>query len=103
MSNALDRIEYNVIPGGKTTPNLTMFSLSTCGFCRKAQEFLVAQGFGYRYVFLDQLDFDLKREAKQELKARFQNLPVFPVLVIDDKEVLSGFVEEKWAERLGIG
>jgi len=102
MSSALDRIEYTVVSGGKQAPVLTVFSLSTCGFCKKAQEYLGTNGFAYRYVYLDQLDFDLKREAKQELKSRFSNLPVFPVLVIDDTEALSGFVEEQWAERLGI-
>ena len=52
--------------------------------------------------YLDQLDFDLKREVKQELKSKFENLPVFPVLVVDDDEALSGFTEEKWSERLDL-
>jgi glutaredoxin len=102
MSSALEQIDYNVVDGEREGPELIVFSLSTCAFCRKAMDFLKANGFGYRFVYLDQLDFDLKREAKKELKERFRNLPVFPVLVVDDSEALSGFVEERWAERLGL-
>ena len=102
MSSVLDSIEFNDVPGTISAHSLRVFSLSTCAFCRKAQDYLKERGITFQYVYLDQLDFDLKREIKADLKARFDNIPVFPILVIDDEEAISGFVEEKWADRIGI-
>jgi len=102
MSNAIEKVEFTEVPGTSEPHELTVYALSTCAFCKRSMRFLQDNGLTYRYVYLDQLDFDLKREVKQELKAKFDNLPVFPVLTIDGEEALSGFTEEKWSERLGI-
>jgi glutaredoxin-like protein NrdH len=102
MSNAISKVDFHEVPGQTEPHKLTVYALSTCAFCKRAMSYLKENGLSYRYVYLDQLDFDLKREVKQELKTKFENLPVFPVLVIDDDEALSGFTEEKWAERLGV-
>ena len=102
MSNAVDKVEFNDVPGEFSEHAVRVFSLSTCAFCRKAQDYLKERGVAFQYVYLDQLDFDLKREVKQELKARFENIPVFPILVIDDETAISGFVEEKWAAAVGL-
>jgi glutaredoxin-like protein NrdH len=103
MSSAIEAVEFAIVQGEREGPDLALFSLSTCAFCRQAMDYLMEVGVSFRWVYLDQLDFDLKREVKKELKTRFHDLPVFPVLVIDDSEALSGFVEEKWTERLGSG
>lgn len=102
MSDAISKVEFNEVPGESDGIRLTVYALSTCAFCKRAMGYLKDHGLGYRYVYLDQLDFDLKREVKQELKEKFENLPVYPVLVIDGDEALSGFTEEQWAKRLGI-
>ena len=102
MSDAISKVEFHEVPGESEPHKLTVYALSTCAFCKRAMDFLKEQGLSYRYVYLDQLDFDLKREVKQELKTKFENLPVFPVLVIDDEEAMSGFTKEKWSERLGL-
>lgn len=102
MERAIDQVDYEKVPGEKEPHKLTVFSLSTCAFCRKAQSFLKDHGLTYQYIYLDQIDFDLKREVKKELKSKFESVPVFPILLIDDDEVMSGFIEDKWASRLGI-
>jgi len=102
MSGALEQIEYEHVPGEKKDHKLRIFALSTCAFCKKAMNYLKDHGYEFQYIYLDQLDFDLKREAKQELKSRYENVPVFPILTVDDQDAISGFVEQKWADRLGI-
>lgn len=102
MSDAISKVEFHEVPGEGEPDTRTVYALSTCAFCKRAMNFLKENGLSYRYVYLDQLDFDLKREVKQELKTKFENLPVFPVLVIDGEEAMSGFAEEKWSERLGL-
>ena len=102
MSTAIEKIDFTEVPGSSEPHKLTVYALSTCAFCKRAMKFLEEKGLTFRYVYLDQLDFDLKREVKQELKSKFENLPVFPVLVVDDDEALSGFTEDKWSERLDL-
>lgn len=103
MSSPIERVDFHKVSGSQEPHELTVYALSTCAFCKKAMRYLEEHGFSYRYVYLDQLDFDLKREVKQELKSKFENLPVFPVLTIDNDEALSGFAEDQWASKLGIG
>ena len=103
MSEAINKVEFTEVAGEKEPYRLTVYALSTCAFCKKAMRYLESHGLAYRYIFLDQLDFDLKREVKQILKTKFENLPVFPVLTIDETEAISGFTEAKWAERLELG
>jgi glutaredoxin-like protein NrdH len=102
MASALDQIEYETVPGSEKSRKLRLYSLSTCAFCKKAMSYLQENGVEFQFIHLDQIDFDLKREAKKELKGKYENIPVFPILTIDDNEALSGFVRQKWAEKLGI-
>lgn len=102
MSGALDRIGYVTVPGTRPGPRLRLYSLSTCAFCNRAKSYLSDLGFEYQYVDMDLIDADLKRSAKAELKAAYYHVPAFPVLTIDDSYAISGFVEEKWSELLGI-
>lgn len=102
MSSALEQIDYVTVAGEKKSPRLRVYSLSTCAFCKQAMNYLEENGFEFQYIHLDQVDFDLKREAKQELKSTYDNIPVFPILTIDEADAISGFVEQKWAAKLGI-
>lgn len=102
MSSALDKIDYKIVPGLNKDRNLKLYALSTCAFCKKAMTYLQEQGYEFQYIYLDEIDLDLKREAKKELKSTYENIPVFPILTIDDSDAISGFIAPKWAERLGI-
>lgn len=91
------------VGGSRAGPSLIVLALSTCGFCKRAMGFLQEHGFGYRYVFLDQVDPETKARLKQEFKDRYGVNVAFPTLIIDEKDVIIGFVEAKWKERLGLG
>lgn len=77
-----------------------VYSLSTCAFCRRAIGWLKEQGVQFRFAHIDLIDIDLKRALKQELKERFENIVVFPIMVVDDARAYSGFTESVWAEAL---
>ena len=102
MSGPLEEIDYKTVPGSNKDRRLRLYALSTCAFCKKAMTYLEEQGYEFQYIYLDQIDIDLKREAKKELKSTYENIPVFPILTIDDSDAISGFIETKWAERLGV-
>lgn len=98
----IDSAEYKAVEGSRSERKLRVYALSTCAFCEKSMRYLESHGFSYEYIFLDRVPVEQKKTMKTELKEQFGNIPVFPLLVIDGKEALSGFNEERWAEVLGI-
>lgn len=101
MSDILEQIDYNQEEGTPPDEPVTIYALSTCAFCKKAIDFVKEYNLKFRWVHLDQLDLDTKRQVKAELKNRHKNLPVFPVLIHGEK-ALSGFNEDKWRSALGL-
>ena len=102
MSSAIDQVEFTSVAGERTDRTLRLYALSTCAFCKRAMDYLERHGFAYEFIHLDKIDFDLKKNVKKELKKKYDNVPVFPILTIDDASAISGFVEDKWASSLGI-
>lgn len=102
MEGILSKVSFEQVDGEKTEPDLTLYTLSTCAFCKKAMEFLKEHDVAYRYVHVDNLDLNLKRMLKGELKRKYKDLPVFPVLVIDNERALSGFNADEWKKELGL-
>lgn len=89
--------------GAKKHKSIVVYSLSTCGFCKKAMAFLEEQGFTYTYIHVDQIPLATKNEIKQILKERFKDNVAFPFAVIDDREHLVGFIRPDWEMTLGVG
>jgi glutaredoxin-like protein NrdH len=102
MADILDDLEYSTEDGPVQDREVLVFALSTCAFCKRALDFLKTQNVRHSYVYLDRIDPDLKKRIKADLKERYTNLPVFPVLVIDRQQALSGFTEARWREGLGL-
>ncbi|TVR92743.1 MAG: glutaredoxin family protein [Spirochaetaceae bacterium] len=102
MADILDSVEFQHEDGTDTGKEILVLALSTCAFCKRAMSFLRNQGLAYKYVFLDQIDPDLKRKVKDELRSRYESLPIFPVLVYNREKALSGFTEKEWRTVLGM-
>lgn len=102
MADVLDSVEFQVQDGTDNGKEILVLALSTCAFCKRAMNFLRNQGMSYKYVFLDQIDPELKRQVKDELRGRYESLPIFPVLVYNREKALSGFTEKEWRATLGI-
>lgn len=81
---------------------MIVYSLSTCAFCRRAIEYLKKNDVQFRYAHLDQIDVETKRSVKRELSERFDNIVVFPILVVDDQRAYSGFTESVWGRALDL-
>jgi glutaredoxin-like protein NrdH len=102
MPSMIDKLEFVAEAGSVTEHDLTMYALSTCAFCKRAIDFLKNKDISFRYIYLDKINPMVKGTVKSELKQKYDNLPVFPVLVIDNQRALSGFSEEKWRAELGL-
>jgi glutaredoxin-like protein NrdH len=102
MAKMIEKLEFTEQPGSKGDHDLTLYALSTCGFCKKAINFLSEHDIAFRYVYLDKINPMVKRTVKSELKQQYESLPVFPILVIDNERAVSGFSEKKWKDIVGI-
>jgi len=78
-----------------------LYALSTCGFCKKAKQFLESVEILYECDDVDLLLGEEKERAREEL-ARLNPRRSYPTLLIDEEEVVVGFDEEKLREVLGL-
>ncbi|AUB55074.1 MULTISPECIES: glutaredoxin family protein [Methanobacterium] len=85
---------------GENKGKIVLFALSTCGWCKKTRMLLEDVGAEYDYVYLDLLQGDEKQEVIQQVEKWNPQLS-FPTMVINDKETIVGFNEDKVREILG--
>ena len=97
-----EHIVFQSVPGADSRRKVQLLALSTCGFCRRAQEFLEERGIAYEWVHLDTLDPEVKAGAKQEFKDTFGATLSYPALVVDDTAHTVGYVKRFWEELLGL-
>jgi glutaredoxin-like protein NrdH len=97
----LETLTYTDVAGSRPGPEITVYALSTCGFCKRALAWLGSKGLAYRYVYMDLVPHEVKTEAKRLLKERFKADVSFPFAVIDGKTHLVGFIEADWSKTLG--
>jgi len=78
-----------------------LYTLSTCGWCKKLKQFLVENDVEYEYFDVNTAGKDDKRQAIEDLRKR--NLRIaFPVTIIDDDIIIIGYRPEALSEALGL-
>ncbi len=91
-------IEVKHVPGKKKTCKVMIYALSTCGWCKKTKKFFADQGIEFSYIDVDLVTGTQdKRKVVDDLK-KWNPFKSFPTIVIDDKDCILGFDEEKLAE-----
>jgi glutaredoxin len=73
---------------------IILFALSTCGWCKKTRMLLENMGVEYNYVYVDLLQGDERQKAIDAMKPWNPQIS-FPTLVINEKECIVGFDEDK--------
>ena len=86
---------------GENKGKIILYALSTCVWCKKTKELLNDLGVEYQYIYVDLLIGDEKENTKKEIM-KWNPRCSFPTLVINDKDCIIGFKEEKIKETLGI-
>jgi glutaredoxin-like protein NrdH len=76
-----------------------LYALSTCGWCRRTKNLLGELGVEYRYVDVDRLEGEARNEAIAEM-TRWNPSRSFPTMVLDNKECIVGYQEDKTREAL---
>ena len=86
---------------GENKGKIMLYALSTCVWCKKTKELLNDLGVEYHLIYVDHLVGDEKETTETEIM-KWNPRCSFPTLVINDKECVIGFKEEKIKETLGI-
>jgi glutaredoxin len=91
------------VAGEKRDHKVMVYTLSTCGWCKKMKALLKDLGVEYSYVDLDQVHGAEAKQVREDLK-KYNPRASAPTLVIDDgSEVIIGFDEEKVRRLLANG
>ncbi len=78
---------------------VSMYTLSTCPWCRKTKKFFADQEIPFTYIDYDLADEATQRRISDELDAA--GATGFPYVKIDD-EVIVGYQPARYSEALGI-
>ncbi len=84
---------------GDNKGDVLLYTLSTCGWCRKTKALLQELNVMYDYIDVDTLDKKEERDAAMEEVKKWNPACSFPSLVIDKKECIVGFQEQKIREK----
>ena len=79
---------------GKDHVALKIYTLSTCGWCKRTKALLHELGLAYDYVDVDLLGKEEAAEALQEIM-KWNPKCSFPTIVVDGTECISGYQEER--------
>jgi len=92
------KIEY---VKGENRGKIMLYALSTCVWCKKTKKLLDDLGVEYHFIYVDHLVGDEKEKTIEDI-IKWNPRCSFPTLVINDKECIVGFKEEKIKEALKI-
>lgn len=98
-----NELQFTFEDGRDVGKELTLYALSTCGFCKAALRFLRKHGIAFKYVYVDNLPSRQKDQLKNELKEQFKERVMYPFLIIGKDDYIIGFDEDEWYEKLAAG
>ena len=78
---------------------ITVYTLSTCPWCRKTKNFFNEHKIPFTYIDYDMADDTTQRRISQELDAA--GASGFPYVKIDN-EVIVGYQPERYSNALGL-
>lgn len=94
----LQDLSYIEVAGKEYEKELVIFALSTCAFCKRAMNHLKNKEIPFKYIYLDELEVSKKEAIKAELRKQYKKSLIFPFLLVNWQQALTGFVEVKWNE-----
>jgi len=88
--------------GKNNTHKVFLYTLSTCMWCNYTKRLLRKHDIEHEYVDVDWTSEKDKKEIQEDIDNRGISLS-FPLIIIDDKIVITGFKKDKILEALEIG
>ena len=98
----IEKLIQNV-GGENDSQEWTIFTLSTCMWCKKCKTFLNDRGIKYRYIDVDKIDPSEKSKVLAYLRENYKPERIsYPFVVCDDKYVV-GYNPNKYEELIAQG
>lgn len=79
-------------------PRVSMYTLSTCPWCRKTKQFFKERQIPFDFVDYDLADIDEQDRIVADMRKHTSNIS-FPYVVIGDK-VIQGYDPDKYEQLL---
>lgn len=92
---------FQTVDGPVDAGDITIYALSTCGFCRRAIAFLKDSGVRFSYIHVDDLPPDEKQRVKDMIRNNYGKPLQYPFLVRNGTETITGFDQREWSRFLG--
>jgi len=84
---------------GENKGKILLYALSTCGWCKKTKKLLNKIGVEYSYIHVDLVEESEKDKVIEDVR-RCNPRNSYPTLVVNDKECIIGYKEDKIREVL---
>jgi len=92
-------METKKVEGSNTKHKVFLYTISTCGWCKKTKQLLKDKEIAYEYIDLDTCSKEEQKKAIEILKEK--KIPVaFPVIVVNDDKVIQGFKKDDILEEI---
>ncbi|MHA1105932.1 MAG: glutaredoxin family protein [Promethearchaeota archaeon] len=89
---------FKEVDGKNDSHNVSIFTLSTCMWCKKCKAYLKDRNIKYKYIDLDSLSSKQKSEILEYLREKYEpDRIAYPILVCDDKFIV-GYDPNKYEE-----
>ena len=86
--------------GGRDVGDIKIYTLSTCGWCKKTKAFFNENGIKYSYIDMDKLEGN-ETDAFRAQQMKFNRNGSFPTIVINDKDCIIGYDEDALRALIG--
>ena len=94
-------MQYTTVNGKNNKHQIKIFTLSTCGWCKKTKKLLDSLDVRYEYIDVDKIFGDELEEVTEELE-KYNPWSSYPTMIIDGgKQVIIGYKEDQIREVLG--
>jgi len=75
---------------GKNKGDILLYTLSTCGWCKKTKQLLNEKGAAYSYVDVDLLDDEENERVMEEVR-KWNPSCSFPTIVVNGEHCIQGY------------
>jgi glutaredoxin len=83
------------VEGKNREHKVTIYTLSTCGWCKKTKNLLKDLEVEYEYFDIDDVSGEEGDRVREELRRHNPRMSAPTIVVDDGKDVIIGFDEEK--------
>ncbi len=101
MSEIIEKLAKTV-EGSNKNRDITILTLSTCMWCKKCKAWLNDRDVQYKYVDVDQINFEEKSKIMDYLRENYQSRISYPFMICDG-EVVVGYNPDKYEEFMKSG